>query len=437
MAGVRRGQPGNTGGGGPFPAGFAVLIPALILALAAPLAQGAEWTFDEARSLHEVEAGQRLVLAGPGGARLALRGGHLMVVWAEHEGERPTATRFLHARLADGAPSFGEPERVTSAGGAAEPVVAPLAGRGNFVLAWRERNQVRARLWREGTLAPPLPVARGEAAELTLAPVGREALLVWGRPGTEWQRLAGARLAMTDRRQLERSWLGELIDERRPGGQRTPALAGAGAGAVLLFNQVRDRHTRLYITRNPALGEGFGPAAPLNPLPAKSSGAIGRGPRIEAPAVASDGDRRVAGAWLERRGDGVGPRLQTVHSRDGGRSFPRLEPLLGEEPERALRAEPDLALSSLGLVVAVWRHQEVDEQGRTAGSPTLRVAVREGEDGWGDARALPGCRTERGCREPLVALDGNGGAHFLWLEGNPEAGMALRYQRATLAPDGE
>jgi len=409
----------------------------LVLALAAPITQGAEWTFDEARSLHEVEAGHRLVLAGPGGARLALRGDHLMAVWAEYEGERPTATRFLHARLGGDARSFGEPERVTAAGGAVEPVVAPVGGEGNFVLAWREDYQVRARLWRDGALAPPLPVSRGEAAELTLTPVGREALLVWGRPGTEWQRLAGARLTITERRQLERTWLGELSEKRRPGGQRTPALAGAGEGAILLFNQVRDRHTRLYITRTPALGEDFGTAAPLNPLPAKSSGAIGRGPRIEAPAVASDGNRRVVGAWLERRGDGVGPRLQTVYSSDGGRSFPRLEPLLGEEPERALRAEPDLALSSLGLAVAVWRHQEVNEQGRTTGEPMLRLAVREGEDGWGDPRALPGCRAERGCREPLVALDGRGAAHFLWLEGTPEAGMTLRYQRATLAPDEE
>ena len=437
MAGARRGQKGIRGGKRRSHAGVAGVILALTVSMVASMAQGAEWTFDEARSLYEVEADKRLVLAGPGGVRLALRGDHLMVAWGESRGERPVATRFLHARLGGGAPDFGEPERVTPAGDAAEPVVAPLGGQGNFVLAWREGDQVRARLWRDGTLAPPLPVARGEAAELTLEPLGREALLVWGRPGTEWQRLAGARLAMTERRQLERSWLGELTDKRRPGGQRTPALAGAGEGVVLLFNQVRDRHTRLYITRSPARGEDFARAAPLNPLPAKSTGAIGRGPRIESPVAASDGNRRVAGAWLERRGDGVGPRLQTVHSRDGGRSFPRLEPLLGEEPERALRAEPDLALSPLGLTVAVWRHQEVDEQGRATGEAMLRLAVREGEDGWDGPRALPGCRAERGCREPLVALDGSGAAHFLWLEGSPEEGMVLRYQRASLAPGDE
>jgi hypothetical protein len=264
--------------------------------------------------------------------------------------------------------------------------------------------------------------------------VGRSALLAWGRPGSEWQRLAGARLAITDRRQLERDWLGELIGERRPGGQRTPALAGLGEGAVLLFNQVRDRHTRLYIARSAGLGQGFGEAAPLNPLPAKSSGAIGRGPRIQAPVAASDGNRRVAGMWLESRGDGAGPRLQAVYSDDGAQRFPRVEPILGEDPERALRAEPDLALSSLGLALAVWRHQPVNEEGRTSGEAILRLAVREGEDGWGEPRELPGCRAERGCREPLVALDSAGAAHFLWLEGHPDEGMALRYQRATLAP---
>ncbi|MFW6349134.1 MAG: hypothetical protein ACOC3U_02005 [Thiohalospira sp.] len=406
-----------------------------VLVLAASMVEGAEWDFEEARTLHETEEGQRVILAGPGGARLALRGDHLMAVWTEREGGRTTATRFLHAALEEGKPSFDEPERVTSAARAAEPVVAPVGGEGNFILAWRESDQVRARLWRDGALAPPLPVTRGEAAELTLASVGREALLVWGRPGEEWQRLAGARLRMTERRQLERDWLGELTEQRRPGGQRTPALAGAGEGAVLLFNQIRDRHTRLYITRNAEPGEAFGEASPLNPLPSESRGAIGRGPRIQAPVVASDGDRRVAGLWLERRGDGVGPRLQTVHSDDGGRSFPRVEPLLGEEPERAQRAEPDMALSSLGLVVAVWRHQEVDEEGRTSGDPGLRLAVREGEEGWGEPRELPGCRTDRGCREPLVELDGSGNAHFVWLEGAPDGGMALRYQRATLSPD--
>ncbi|MGM0412338.1 MAG: hypothetical protein ACQERG_03425, partial [Pseudomonadota bacterium] len=191
------------------------------------------------------------------------------------------------------------------------------------------------------------------------------------------------------------------------------------------------------ITRSAALDEDFGEASPLNPLPAESSGAIGRGPQIQAPVVASDGNRRVAGAWLETRGDGAGPRLQTVYSDDGGRRFPGVEPILGEEPERALRAEPDLALSSLGLAVAVWRHQEVDEEGRTSGDASLRLAVRDGDDGWGEPRELPGCRAERGCREPLVALDGEGAAHFLWLEGNPDEGMALRYQRATLAPGEE
>ncbi|MFW6191758.1 MAG: hypothetical protein ACOC48_04105, partial [Thiohalospira sp.] len=140
--------------------------------------------------------------------------------------------------------------------------------------------------------------------------------------------------------------------------------------------------------------------------------------------------------WLECRGDGVGPRLQTVHSDDGGRSFPRVEPLLGEEPERAQRAEPDMALSSLGLVVAVWRHQEVDEEGRTSGDPGLRLAVREGEEGWGEPRELPGCRTDRGCREPLVELDGSGNAHFVWrcgIRGRPSLPMTVE---ASSGPQG-
>ncbi|MGM0413501.1 MAG: hypothetical protein ACQERG_09325, partial [Pseudomonadota bacterium] len=274
MAGPQHGNGGAPG----RRAGLLAAATGAVFALAAPSTPAAQWDFEEARTVHEVEAGGRMALAGPGGARLALRGDHLAAVWTEYEGDQPVATRFLHAESEEGESSFDDPVRVTSARAATEPVVAPLGGEGNFVLVWREQDQIRARLWRDSTLAPPLPVIRGEAAELTIAPVGQSALLAWGRPGSEWQRLAGARLAITDRRRLERDWLGELTGDRRPGGQRTPALAGAGEGAVLLFNQVRDRHTRLYITRSAALDEDFGEASPLNPLPAESSGAIGRGP---------------------------------------------------------------------------------------------------------------------------------------------------------------
>lgn len=398
----------------------------------------AEWRFDEPVTLDETEAGTTLVLNGHGPAGLAERDGRLAVVW-EVRAERGRDVRLITGAMegedGDAGPAFGEPTAFSERGGGRTPAVVPVGGDGHFALIWSEEGRLRGRLWRDGELDSPIAMDNRDGTRPVTAVRGRDGLVVWQRAERNGVVFVRARLG-EERGQLGRDWQGEVRDTDRPGERGEPAVAAAGEATVLAWTHRRRDHSRIRIARSEGAEHGFGPDAALNPRPAEPVGSYGTSPRVDQPVLASDGNRLVAAGWMEERGDGVGPLFRVAISADGGREFPDVETLPGENPEPAYRTAPVLAVSGLGLVAAAWESHPVDpETGRTTGPPRIMVASRDDESGWSEPREVPVGEDDLGVRQPLLHLDGDGGAHLVWLEGSPDEGMRVRYLRARIRPE--
>lgn len=418
-----------------FGRGSRGLAALLGLLACAPLG-AAEWLFDDPVTLAETAQGTTLSLNGHGPAGLAERDGRLAVVWEVRE-EHGRDVRLVIGE--DGAgeegPDFGEPHSFSERGAGRTPAVVPVGADGHFALLWSEEGRLWGRLWRDGELDAPIVMDNRDGQRPVTTVHGRDGLVVWQRAERDGVAFVRGRVRV-EHSQLGRDWQGTARGAERAGERSEPALAAAGEATLLAWTHERRDHSRIRIARSDEPARDFGPDAALNPHPAEPVGSYGTSPRVDQPVLASDGNRLVAAGWMEERGDGVGPRFQVAISTDGGREFPDVEAVLGENPEPAYRTAPVLAVSGLGLVAAAWESHAVDDEtGRTTGPPRIKVATRDGADDWGEPVEVPVADDGLGVRQPLLHLDGDGHAHLVWLEGTPDDGMRVRHVRARIQPD--
>lgn len=356
-------------------------------------------------------------LESAGRRNLAIATHTVALVWEDNHSGAPQVYIAFKPRAGK---NFSAARRISTGKEAYEPVIAALAN-DRFVLAWEQDGHVWMALADAKHTSTPRRVDSVPSSQATLASDGRaRAYLAWAHRDGHFMRVMVARTDIK-RAQVHLSGM-QAADVAPPqGAQAYPALAVVPAGVVAAWEDRRQGHTRLFVTRA-ADGAAFVAPKPLNTLlPGRRSAKFGRGTGVTRVALAQAGDQ-VAATWMDKRNFHGGYDIYAAISADGGRRFGANELVQDAFGDNVPQWHPSVAVAPSGQVVVAWDDPRDD-------SPDVWLSWRKAH-AWSDDLAVPPASGAGAQLSPVIVVDDQGRLHMAWIQRSGNGATQIRYVEA-------
>lgn len=384
-----------------------VLSVALLLATAAVHAAG--WTFtDKAVVAGDGQAGVFHHLDAGGRKSLAASGDTLALVWEDNRSGQPQVYAAFRKISASG---FSGEVRLSSGRQAFEPAVAAL-GNGRFLFAWEQDGQLWLRAGTAGHFGLPMMTRVGGFSQASLAAYDGQAVAVFVRQTGKFSQVASARVSVNDNLDLTVKGVTAVDSEPPADDQLYPSVAVTRHGVTVAWEDRRRGHTVIHYSHAP---HGRPYSAPkLLSEPVQKSDVYGRGSGVTRVALATNGDKQVVAAWMDKRGFLTGYDIYASHSADGGAGFGRNEVVQDEFGNEIAQWHPALAVGANGQMVAAWDDNRDD-------TSDIWLAWPEGGK-WGANVTPPPASGDAQQTNPAIAIDDHGNLHLAWIERDSDNG---------------
>jgi hypothetical protein len=384
----------------------------LLLCLSALLSLpvAAQWQFDTPVDIAAAKPGVFHHLDASGRKAIAVADGRLAIAWEDNRSGAPAC----HVALKP-TPAAGFREFSFGQGECFEPALTAL-DHGRFALIWEDAAGMNAAVLTERGITAPLKLAaKGSQGTLAYQP-GRGLFAAWSGRDGRWQRIYRARLAVADRL--------TLADAARPADptppaddQIYPALAAAGGGIALAWEDRRLGHTVIFSSRSDD-GNAWTPPLRVSQNPSGASSGLGRGSGAMRPALAAFG-AQLAAVWLDKRDFLSGYDVYAALSLGGGSRFgPNLK-VQDSFGDSIAQWHAAAAGNGRGDLVIAWD----DERD---GNADIWLSWRTA-DGFADNLSPPPAHGPGSQSDPVITLDDKGALHLAWIERNADGHSRLRY----------
>ena len=338
-------------------------------------------------------------LESAGRRSIGVSGDRVAVIWEDDRSGIPEVYVAFKPAAAEG---FSGELRVSGGGEAYEPAVAPL-GAGRFVAAWEEGGAILLRLLGE---SPGAPLRLGAGAQVSLDVVDGQVLAVWAEPTGRTSRIRMARVEVSAGGAPAVAARCAVDPQAPDAHQLYPAVAGAGDGLLVAWEDRRRGHTVIMASRGDA-DCGFAPPGLVNEVSPERDLPYGKGYGVARVALARFGRSGVAAVWEDKRDFRNGYDVFASLSADG-HSFGPNHRVQDEFGGNSRQWHAAVAGNGDGTLVAAWDDDR-------DGTGDIWLSWRVG-DGWSEDLAVPGASGSGAQSHPALVLDADGNLHLAWVE---------------------
>lgn len=348
---------------------------------------------------------------------IAISGSTVAVVWEDNHSGQPA---IYVSYLLPQAKQFTAAQRISGTLPAYEPVIAALTEQ-RFLAAWEEADRVNLRvisLQGDGPVHMMPDLASRQASVATIA--DDQAALVWAMKPTAKARDHAIYYADMKIHQLNIK-IGNTVNVDMSSDRQTqmyPVLALNRWGSVVVWEDRRQGATRMFTAFKPRHAP-FQSFQLLNEFAPPPNPNLGRGSGAMRASLASDRDKIVAAAWMDKRNWRSGYDVYADISHDGGKTFSRDEKVQDMFGNDIPQWHASISLRLQDKVIAVAWDDTRNE------NPDVFYSLR-GKSGWSDDYELPGASGSGDQSHPSIMFDDSGSLHAVWLE-TSAVGVSLKY----------
>jgi len=377
------------------------------------------WTFSPVITVSELNQPRTFMhLESSGNRSVAISGHVIAVTWEDNHRGKPAAN--IAFKRQDAA-QFSHAVQVSEEGPAYEPAVAGLLD-GRFVVVWEAKDKVWSRIVSPQQSGPVQQLAHTTAREVTVTAADGQLWLAWAeRAGAHFHIVAARASVQGDRLHLAKV---KPVDPAPAiQDQLYPSIALTRDGTTIAWEDRRYGHTRIF-TAHAARGKWFSTPGPLNQLKGRRSMTFGKGTGAMRVVLASDGQRRIVGSWLDKRDFAEGYDVYAAVSDDNGKTFGRnekVEDMLGANQAQWHAVS---AMDSQDHAVVAWDDQR-------DGSPDVWLSWQTAT-GWSDDDSPAAAHGNGSQSHPAMVFDEQGRLHLVFLD-RANGKTAIRYLLATPA----
>ena len=377
--------------------------------------------FDAPITVSSASKGVFLHLDSSGRRSLAVSDELVAVVWEDNRSGKPAV---YTAYQMPGKPGFSNPQKVSNASPAYEPVIAALT-RNRFVVGWEEANHVWLRVVSSSEMGAPMKIGKQQAQQISVATSNgasneRTVNVVWSQGQKRYYYIHYAKLNIDGF--TIKATAPRLVDNSTDKNvQLYPVIENTESGSVVAWEDRRQGATRIF-TAYAQNGKPFQAYRLLNEYSPSPNPEFGKGSGAMRPVLSGNGKQSIVAAWMDKRNWRSGYDVFAAVSNNGGQGFDKNEQVQDMFGENVPQWHASVALQAIGDVAAVAWDDTRNETSDVFYS--LRI-----NGSWSEDYELPGAAGDGRQSHPSIIFDKKGILHAVWLN-NVNGQSKLQYIRA-------
>ena len=357
-------------------------------------------------------------LDASGRRSLAMSNQVIAVVWEDNRSGKPSI--YMAYRI-PGSSGFSKAVQVSGGSAAYEPVIAGLSGK-RFLVGWEEDDNVWLRVVGSASKGKAIKLTKAVAKQISLAADNSGKIAaVWVQGQTKKpNNQSSIYYADIDVKEYDIHVAAPYLVDTSKGNHKQlyPVIEFTQDSRVVVWEDRRHGHTRIF-TAFALNHEPFQPHHLLNEFSPSPNPKFGKGSGAMRPVLASDGNRSLVAAWMDKRNWRSGYDVYTAFSTNGGKDFGKNEKAQDMFAEDIPQWHASVALRKPdGIAAVAWDDTRND-------TPDVFYSLRA-HDGWSDDYELPGASGPGRQTHPSIVFDQDGILHAVWLD-NAAGQLKLLY----------